>query len=96
MQESRVIQPPSTKPSPELQWHLNFEIPSKFSVSTENRIKSGLLRKKNRTEIVQALSAAIILQTKYPTSEQYTSVCLKLIEKFPTLRDGMGATGYVS
>ena len=100
LQESTVavVENPAG-PSPQVQntqWHLSFEIPTKFSVSTEKRIKSGQLRKKNRTEIVQALSAAVILHTKYPTSEQYTAVCLKLIEKFPTLKDGMGTTGYVS
>ena len=78
------------------QWHHTFEIPACFSNRTEEAIKNGQLTKKARTEIVQALSSSILVHTKEPSSVQYNTVCQKLIQKFPTLKDEIGATGYVS
>ena len=78
------------------QWHLTFEVPSAFSVSTERAISTGVLLKKHRTEIVQSMSMSMLVYTKSPTSEQYTKVCEKLIEKYPTLKDDVGTSGFVS
>lgn len=71
-------------------------MPSCFSNRTEEAMKTGQLTKRNRIEIVQALSSAIMLHTKIPSSVQYNTVCQKLIEKFPVLKDEIGATRYVS
>lgn len=78
------------------QWHLTFQIPSHFSSRTEEAIASGLLTKGTRIEIIQSLSSAIMVYTKEPTSVHYNTVCRKLIEKYPTLKDTIGTTGYVS
>ena len=78
------------------QWHLNFEIPSRFSTRAEDAIASGLISKSVHTEIVQSVAAAMMVHTKTPTSLQYNVVCQKLIDKYPILKDAIGSTGYVS
>lgn len=78
------------------QWHLHFQIPSHFSTRTEEAITRGLLTKGARIEIIQSIAAAMMVHTKNPTSIQYNLVCQKLIEKYPTLKDTIGTTGYVS
>lgn len=59
-------------------------------------IQSGIITSKARREIVQTLRTIILQNTMYPTSEQYTAVCQKLIVKFPKLVDTLGSNGYVS
>ena len=78
------------------QWHLHFQIPSHFSTRTEEAITTGLLTKGTRIEIIQSIAAAMKVHTKNPTSIQYNLVCQKLIEKYLTLKDTIGTTGYVS
>ena len=78
------------------QWHHNFEIPANFSTRTEEAITTGRLTKRIRTEMIQSLSCLVMIHTKSPSSEQYNLVCRKLIEKYPTLKDDIGSTGYVS
>lgn len=84
------------KPNNASQWHLSFEVPNNFSARTEEAISSGQITKRVRTEIVQSLSSLMLTYTKTPTGEQYNTICLKLIEKYPKLRDGIGSTGFVS
>ncbi len=67
-----------------------------FSIRTEDTLKTGVLTKRVRTEIVQALSSSILVHTKNPTGAQYNYICQKLIDKFPVLKDDIGSTGYVS
>ncbi len=75
-------------------WHLTFQVPSSFSISTENAISTGVLLKKHR---VQSLSTGILAFTNRPDGEQYNAVCEKLITKYPTLRDYLGEKNhYVS
>ena len=68
-------------------WQDSFVIPAAFSVFTEKAIKSGILTKRVRTEIVQSLSTSILIHTRNPSGDQYNAVCLKLIETYPTLKD---------
>jgi len=46
-------------------------------------------------EIVSALATLIMVQRSYPTPEQYTAVCQKLVEELNILQDGFRC-GYVS
>jgi len=59
-------------------------------------VKSGVFDGKARHEIIQVLKTYISARTHYPSSEQYTTVCRKLVEKYPTLRDPVGNKAYVS
>lgn len=77
------------------EWHLSLKIPTAFSVKTEEAIKTGRLTKRCRTEIVQSVSSLMLVHTKTPTSDQYNTVCRKLIEEHPKLKDDIGSTGYV-
>jgi len=65
-------------------WHIRFQIPLKetYSWSVQKAIKTGVIASK---EIVQVLRTLILSYTKYPTSEQYTTISQKLVEKFPKL-----------
>lgn len=54
-----------------------------------------ILSKAVRIEIVAVLANLMMMQTRFPQSEDYTSVCRKLIEKYPRLQDVIG-NGYVS
>ena len=49
-------------------------------------------------EIIQMLRTLMLQHTKTPTPMEYTTICQKLIEKYPKLRDSMmiGSNGYVS
>ena len=57
-------------------------------------ISSGVPTRKARDEIVNALSTLIMVHTIRPSSEDYTIICKKLVEKHPTLKDSLGS-GYV-
>lgn len=37
----------------------------------------------------------MILHTRTPSKEEYDAVCIKLIQKYPTLKDEIGSSGYV-
>ena len=78
------------------QWHHSFQIPKQFSRRTESAIATGVLSKSVRTEIVQSLSSQIMVYTISPSPEQYNTVCRKLIEQYPSLKDAIGSSGYVS
>jgi len=80
------------------EWHLTFEIPAlhTFSAFVKAAVKSGIVDGKARHEIIQVLKTYISAKTHYPSSEQYTAVCRKLVEKYPTLRDPVGNKAYVS
>lgn len=46
-------------------------------------------------EIVSTLATLMMVHTMYPTPEQYTTVCQKLVGEYKILHDGFGC-GYVS
>lgn len=78
-------------------WHLSFQIPPKhtFSGVVQKAIETGVVCAKARWDIVQTLRTLILQHTRYPSSEEYTTISRKLIEKFPKLHDG-GTSGFVS
>ena len=79
-------------------WHHTFTIPKNFSARTMAALRSGdkmTITGAVRCEIVSALATLIMVHTNYPTPEQYTTVCEKLVEEYAILQDGFGC-GYVS
>ena len=78
-------------------WHLQFAIPQlkSFSQHVKNAVDTGIVTGRARREIIQVLRTYMTAHTVYPTSEQYKTVCKKLITKFPSLKDEEG-THYVS
>jgi len=70
-------------------WHIRFQIPLKetYSWSVQKAVETGVIARK---EIVQVLRTLILSYTKYPTSEQYTTISQKLVEKIPKLKDPVG------
>lgn len=85
------------EPSEPTEWHLQFDILElkSFSQHVINAIDSGIVTGKARREIVQVLRTYITAHTVYPTSEQYKTVCKKLVAKFPSLKDSEGTSKYV-
>lgn len=93
--EPQLSPQPSTAASHNDQWQLSFQVPINFSARSEEAILSGHITKRVRTEIIQSISSLMMIHTKTPTSEQYNTVCRKLIEKYPKLKDDIGSTGFV-
>ena len=53
-------------------------------------IESGSVTAVARRRIITFLRNLMAAHTRYPTPEQYTTICNKLIEKFPNLKDTVG------
>ena len=71
------------------EWHLNFMIPqdTAFTSCVQQAIKTGVITTKARREIISVLRTYVVSNTVYPTSDQYNTVCRKLVAKFPNLVD---------
>lgn len=59
------------------------------------RLKNNEITDSARNEIIGAVAIPLYQVTPYPTSDEYTSICKSLIEKYPVLKDSCG-NGYVS
>ena len=77
---------------------MEFLIPelNTFSHHVQNAVTTGIITGKARREIIQVLRTYMTAHTIYLTSEQYKTVCSKLISKYPKLKDTEGKTKYVS
>lgn len=80
------------------EWHVRFSISdlSSFSHHVKEAVTTGVITARARKEINQVLRTYITAYTIRPSSEQYTTVCKKLIEKYPSLKDTKEKTKYVS
>lgn len=80
------------------EWHIQFTIPelNSFSQHVKDAVSTGVVTARARREIVQVLRTYMTAYTVFPTSEHYTTICRKLIEKYPRLMDDKGTTKYVS
>jgi len=100
--ESNEHEPCATMETPSSSnWHLMFAIPELtcFSDAVKEAVRIGVITSKARREIIQVLRTYITAHTFYLKSEQYNMVCQKLVEKYPKLRDDIGANNdccYVS
>ena len=79
------------------EWHVDFEIPDfhTFSSNVKEAIDSGVKTGIARREIIQVLRTYMLSHTTSPNSEQYNTVCRKLVTKYPKLRDTEGDSCYV-
>ena len=82
---SSTLAPNSTN----VEWHLNFMIPpeTSFTSCVQQAIKTGVITAKARREIISVLRTYVVSNKVYPTSDQYNTVCRKLVSKFPNLMD---------
>lgn len=71
------------------EWHVNFEIPDfhTFSSNMKEAVDTGVITGITRREVIQVLRTYILSHTTKPNSEQYNTVCRKLVTKYPKLRD---------
>ena len=59
-------------------------------------VRTGVVSARARREVIQVLRTYIMAHTITPTSEQYTTVCRKLVAKYPKLEDTEETTRIVS
>lgn len=88
-----------TSPIPaQSEWHLAFVIPElrTFSDHVKEAVATGVISSRARREIIQVLRTYMTAYTVKPKSEQYKTICKKLILKFPKLEDTEGKGDYVS
>lgn len=76
-------------------WAEKLIIPRRFSIVTNEAMKSGVLTPRARDEIVNYMATLMMVHTIRPTSNDYNTVCLRLIKTHPILKDGAD-NGYVS
>ena len=74
---------------------MTFEVPTSYSFKTMKAIRSGVVTKTARVEIIAALHTRMLQLADYPTPQDYKLVCQKLVSVYPTLGDCNGS-GYVS
>ena len=74
------------------EWHLPFIIPElrTFSDHIKEVVSTGVVSSRAWREIIQVLRTYMTAYTVKPKSEQYKTVCKKLILKFPKLEDTEG------
>ena len=72
---------------PSLDWAEHLTLPTRFSKETTGAIESGILTKKARVEIHNAVATLMLVYTSQPTSNDQDVVCRRLIQKYPTLKD---------
>ena len=70
-------------------------IPSRFLVETTQAVKTGVLTQKARDEIISSLTTLILVHTKRPTPNDFTTICRRLVSKYPKLKDKVDG-GFVS
>lgn len=75
-------------------WISKYSTPQ-FSRKTEDCIRKSEITRSNRTEIITAMAWEIWKYTRYPTADDYYTICKLLVQKHPTLKDTIG-NGYVS
>lgn len=80
------------------EWYVDFAIPDfhTFSSNVKEAIESGVIPGIARREIIHVLRTYMLSHTISPNSEQYNTVCRKLVTKYPKLRDTEGDSYYVS
>ena len=78
------------KPSLILAGYLNLPYHNFQEMYRKSQIVKGV-----RTEIISSVAWEIWRYTQYPSSEDYTTVCKLLVQKYPVLKDTIG-NGFVS
>ena len=59
-------------------------------------IETGILTPKHRDEIVTSVAHIMLSYTIKPSGTEYHTICRRLIQQYPTLKDDKSETGYVS
>ena len=62
----------------------------------QEAVRTGVVSSRARHEVIKVLRTYITAYTIRPSSEQYTTVCRKLITKYPKLEDTEGKSQIVS
>lgn len=63
-------------------WLHKFTIPKRFSKKTIQAMERGVITKAVRIEIINSVAIQVLQHTTNPTPEEYTEVCVKLIETY--------------
>lgn len=55
-------------------------IPTRSSAEKATAVKTGVLKRRHRDEIINSLSTLILVHTSCPNPDDYTKVCRRLVE----------------
>ena len=55
-------------------------------------MKTGILKRRHRDEIINSLSTLILIYTSRCTPDDYIMICRRLVEKYPNLKDKVVST----
>ena len=83
------------KSEPDVDWAEHLTFPARFSADTLAGIESGIPTQRARNEIIDSLATLMLVHTRRPIPDDLTTICHRLVEKYPTLRDKVN-NGYVS
>ena len=83
------------KDEPTSDWAQQLIIPKRFSGKTTEAMKTGVMTKGARSEIMSALATLIMVYTIRPTPDDMYTVCRRLVQTYPKLKDSTD-TGDVS
>ena len=75
------------KVEPASDWAEQLMITVRFSGGTSEAVRSGLVTKAARIEINNSLATLMMVHTMCPTPTNLHTVCRRLVEKYPKLKD---------
>ena len=88
--------PSAVNPRQIHQQQIGILILNNFSGVVKEAVKTGVITGQARKEIIQVLRTYITKYTANPSSEQYVTICQKLVMKYPTLQETEGTSHFVS
>ena len=77
-------------------WADKVTLPPRFSTGTTAAIETGILTPRHRDEIVNSVAHIMLSYTIKPSGTEYHTICRRLVQQYPTLKDDKSETGYVS
>ena len=79
-------------------WIKGFKIPNQYSLRTMTALvgkEKSSITSAVRSEIVSSIATLVMVNTMYPTPEEYTIISDQLVKDYPILADSFGC-GFVS
>lgn len=71
-------------------WENEFVIPKQYSGTVMIALTNVRITTNVRAQIVQDVATKMMSYCKYPSTDQYETVAIKLVTAFPILKDSMG------
>lgn len=69
------------------EWIHKFQLPSRFSASVEDGLKTGQLNSNLQNEFIRDICTAILNHTMYPTKAERVQIAKLIVSKYPCMKD---------